>query len=716
MDEDSLNDLLECSVCLERLDESSKVLPCQHTFCKRCLEEIVNSRKELRCPECRVLVRCSVDQLPANILLVRLLGGMSSSLVGKRGPPEKPSSKSKQASGRSGHTGSGGRAGSDHQPTTGKTQENTNKPCARGLYNFEGKEPGDLAFHKEDMIYLLKKIDDNWFQGELKGHIGFLPSNYVQVITPLPKDPPQCKALFDFDISDQDEKDCLSFSKDEIFSVIKQVDENWAEGQKGDKIGIFPLSYVERKINVWNKSCSLFGINPANQASHGSAPNSVEEDSRNKSSQKRHSFTLFPNANKGSKDTQRHSMEIGAPVLISCSNPTATTLLETQFPQPSTSSLLQPTPVSQGSSRPPAMQDGILVPIPVLPQRSTQGVTSSDRPRPKNTPPQLVPEQSRVVLTSSGTSGGLSLSKSSGGDNVVSTQQQSETFPIKIAPPPSTRRNSSPNAHRHTAQIVSTTRTATPAVTSTPASSLTEVTSTRHNAPAPPPISSMSTSSTRTQSASVPRTNPTSVSRNNPAPVPRANAPPVPASTTSNSSPDVGSYQPLNSAAAATITPPNKSAIQISGNQSPYARSDKKRDKEKVFKKLQVFKKTRPPPPPPWMVPSGDESRHMRSESLPDQTSLNNSSILADHRKSESLDESAGATASGVSRPPKTAPLVRERYRVIVPYPPQSNEELELKIGDTVYVHKKRDDGWYKGTLQRTGKTGLFPGSFVDKF
>lgn len=52
----------------------------------------------------------------------------------------------------------------------------------------------------------------------------------------------------------------------------------------------------------------------------------------------------------------------------------------------------------------------------------------------------------------------------------------------------------------------------------------------------------------------------------------------------------------------------------------------------------------------------------------------------------------------------------------MVPYPPQSEAELELKIGDTVYVHNKRSDGWYKGTLERTGKTGLFPSTFVESF
>lgn len=54
------------------------------------------------------------------------------------------------------------------------------------------------------------------------------------------------------------------------------------------------------------------------------------------------------------------------------------------------------------------------------------------------------------------------------------------------------------------------------------------------------------------------------------------------------------------------------------------------------------------------------------------------------------------------------------RHRVVVSYPPQSEAELELKEGDIVFVHRKREDGWFKGTLQRNGKTGLFPGSFVE--
>ena len=85
MDERALTELLECSVCLEQLDATSKVLQCQHTFCRRCLEEIVATKNELRCPECRMLVEIRVDELPSNILLIRLLEGLKNCKAGITG-------------------------------------------------------------------------------------------------------------------------------------------------------------------------------------------------------------------------------------------------------------------------------------------------------------------------------------------------------------------------------------------------------------------------------------------------------------------------------------------------------------------------------------------------------------------------------------------------------------------------------------------------------
>lgn len=72
-----LADLLECSICLEQLDESNKVLPCQHTFCTKCLKDIYQKKSELLCPECRKPVEVAIDSLPPNILANRILEGMT---------------------------------------------------------------------------------------------------------------------------------------------------------------------------------------------------------------------------------------------------------------------------------------------------------------------------------------------------------------------------------------------------------------------------------------------------------------------------------------------------------------------------------------------------------------------------------------------------------------------------------------------------------------
>ena len=71
--ESSLLDALECAICLNQLSDSNRVLPCQHTFCLQCLLDVVASRGELHCPECRTPVLTPVAELPQNIVLVRLL-------------------------------------------------------------------------------------------------------------------------------------------------------------------------------------------------------------------------------------------------------------------------------------------------------------------------------------------------------------------------------------------------------------------------------------------------------------------------------------------------------------------------------------------------------------------------------------------------------------------------------------------------------------------
>ncbi|XP_053670084.1 E3 ubiquitin-protein ligase SH3RF3 [Anopheles nili] len=305
MDERLLNDLLECSVCLERLDSSSKVLPCQHTFCRKCLEEIVASHQELRCPECRVLVEVRIDELPPNVLLMRILEGMKTAELNNQNSSQaangKPTSNRNQSQGatptsnanvtgyqqhqqQQQHPSSGGVHGAKmakspaqgstdhgqlhlhqqqqlqhhhHQPlsriiaSSGVTGATTNAspldlskiPHAKAFYDFSSSETSDISFRKGDIIILKKKIDHNWCVGEVNGKEGAVPLNHIKVIVPLPF--PQCKALYDFRMGPAEEEGCLTFKKGALIHVLRRVDQNWAEGRIADKIGIFPISFVE---------------------------------------------------------------------------------------------------------------------------------------------------------------------------------------------------------------------------------------------------------------------------------------------------------------------------------------------------------------------------------------------------------------------------------------------------------------------------------------
>ncbi|XP_009284368.1 PREDICTED: putative E3 ubiquitin-protein ligase SH3RF2 [Aptenodytes forsteri] len=244
MDDLALLDLLECPVCFEKLDATAKVLPCQHTFCKPCLQRILKSQKELRCPECRTLVLCSIEQLPSNLLLIRLLDGVRCGpnitrfgSIQRSGVLSSPASIRRVPRGLQLH---------QHRLATNPRIHMEGVPRAKALYTYRGHNPGELRFNKGDIIVLLRQLDENWYLGEVNGISGVFPASSVQVIKHLPLAPPLGRALYSFDLRSRDKtenKDCLTFHKRPVVTV--RNDKDWSKGKLGDKAGTFPTLCVE---------------------------------------------------------------------------------------------------------------------------------------------------------------------------------------------------------------------------------------------------------------------------------------------------------------------------------------------------------------------------------------------------------------------------------------------------------------------------------------
>ncbi|XP_059273819.1 E3 ubiquitin-protein ligase SH3RF2 isoform X2 [Mustela nigripes] len=370
MDDLTLLDLLECPVCFEKLDVTAKVLPCQHTFCKPCLQRIFKAHKELRCPECRTLVFCSIEALPANLLLVRLLDGVrSGQSLGRGGSFRRPSMLTPQDS-RKSRTNPRGLQSSPFRLVPNIRIHMDGVPRAKALCNYRGQNPGDLKFNKGDVILLRRQLDEKWYQGEINGVSGIFPAGSVEVIKQLPQPPPLCRALYNFDLRDKDRsenQDCLTFLKDDIITMISRVDENWAEGKLGDQVGIFPILFVEPNLtarhllekNKGRQSARTKSLSLVPSSSRGKAANTPTlrrgPGSRRKGPGQFSITTALNTLNRMvHSPSGRHMVEISTPVLISSSNPSVITQHMEKADLPPSSvgqvSAYHPVPASLGHS------------------------------------------------------------------------------------------------------------------------------------------------------------------------------------------------------------------------------------------------------------------------------------------------------------------------------------------------------------------------------
>ncbi|XP_041759935.2 sorbin and SH3 domain-containing protein 2 isoform X3 [Coregonus clupeaformis] len=146
--------------------------------------------------------------------------------------------------------------GGRHPPQSRMPTPEVREP-ARAIYDFKAQTVKELSFRKGETVYIVRQIDNNWYEGEHRGLVGIFPISYVEKIPVCKKQQParppppaqvreigEAVARYNFNADTNVE---LSLRKGERVILLSQVDQNWYEGKipESNKQGIFPVSYVD---------------------------------------------------------------------------------------------------------------------------------------------------------------------------------------------------------------------------------------------------------------------------------------------------------------------------------------------------------------------------------------------------------------------------------------------------------------------------------------
>uniref|UniRef100_A0A1A8FCI9 Sorbin and SH3 domain containing 1 n=1 Tax=Nothobranchius korthausae TaxID=1143690 RepID=A0A1A8FCI9_9TELE len=137
-----------------------------------------------------------------------------------------------------------------------KRKSGVERTPAMARFDFRAESLKELPFQKGDIVYIIRQIDQNWYEGEHHGRVGIFPRSYVELLPPTEKAQPkksapvqvleygEAVARFNFKGDTVVE---MSFRKGERITLIRRVDENWYEGKipGTNRQGIFPVTYVE---------------------------------------------------------------------------------------------------------------------------------------------------------------------------------------------------------------------------------------------------------------------------------------------------------------------------------------------------------------------------------------------------------------------------------------------------------------------------------------
>ncbi|XP_012141809.2 SH3 domain-containing lethal (3) 05822 isoform X2 [Megachile rotundata] len=118
------------------------------------------------------------------------------------------------------------------------------EPYGVALYDFPVTHADDLPFKEGDIIYLIRKVNDDWMEGRTGNRQGIFPINFIDIKVPLPGVPDNVViAVYPFQGETIED---LTFSEGEKITVLSRISQDWLYGECKGRKGQFPANYVNR--------------------------------------------------------------------------------------------------------------------------------------------------------------------------------------------------------------------------------------------------------------------------------------------------------------------------------------------------------------------------------------------------------------------------------------------------------------------------------------
>ncbi|XP_017769152.1 PREDICTED: SH3 domain-containing protein 19 [Nicrophorus vespilloides] len=113
-------------------------------------------------------------------------------------------------------------------------------PFGIALFNYTSTQNEDLSFETNDIVYILRKVNDEWLYGRVDDREGMFPANFVDVQVPLEDE--YVTALYEF--RTQIEGD-LEFIPGQRIKILKRISDDWLMGESQGMVGQFPSNFVD---------------------------------------------------------------------------------------------------------------------------------------------------------------------------------------------------------------------------------------------------------------------------------------------------------------------------------------------------------------------------------------------------------------------------------------------------------------------------------------